>query len=69
MSQKEVIRLFRNANINPGLKKQLNTAPDPEKFVEMARLEGYDFTVEEWQQATRFSVEELKCELSEIPGI
>ncbi|MGD1873302.1 MAG: Nif11-like leader peptide family natural product precursor [Mastigocoleus sp.] len=69
MSQQEVIRLFRNANSNPGLKKQLNTAPTPEKFVEMARTEGYEFTVEEWQKATRFSVEELKCELSEIPGI
>jgi len=35
----------------------------------MAHEYGYDFTVEEWQQTVGFGVEELVCELSEIPGI
>ena len=69
MSQQEVTRLFRNARTNPSLKEQLNAAPDVETFVEMARKQGYEFTIEEWQKATGFSVEELECELSEIPGI
>ncbi|EDX83246.1 hypothetical protein S7335_426 [Synechococcus sp. PCC 7335] len=33
------------------------------------RALGYEFTVEEWREATGFSVEELQGELSEIPGI
>jgi hypothetical protein len=35
----------------------------------MAQEYGYQFTVEEWQKATGFAVEELKCHVSEIPGI
>jgi predicted ribosomally synthesized peptide with nif11-like leader len=69
MALDQVVRLFREAKSNPSLKEQLNTSPTPEDFVEMARQYGYDFTLEEWQASTRFSVEELKCKLSEIPGI
>jgi predicted ribosomally synthesized peptide with nif11-like leader len=69
MAQQEVIRLFQAAKSNPELRRELNKAPSPESFVEMASLRGYSFTVEEWQNATRFGVEELKCKLSEIPGI
>jgi hypothetical protein len=35
----------------------------------MARELGFDFTVEEWRAMTSFQVEELKAELSEIPGL
>lgn len=69
MAREEVVRLFRAAQANPALKEQLNQAPNPEAFVKMAEECGYHFTLEEWQEMTRFSVEELKGELSEIPGI
>ncbi|MDY6902921.1 MAG: Nif11-like leader peptide family natural product precursor [Cyanobacteriota bacterium] len=69
MAVQEVTRLFRAAQANPNLREQLNTAPNAETFVEMAREQGYEFTVDEWQKATRFAVEEFKADLSEIPGI
>ncbi|WP_375495503.1 Nif11-like leader peptide family natural product precursor [uncultured Nostoc sp.] len=69
MPQQEVTRLFREAIVNPNLRQRLNTAPDVETFVQMAEQHGYNFTIEEWQKATGFAVEELKCKLSEIPGI
>jgi Nif11 domain len=69
MAQQEVIRLFRAAQINPNLREVFNSAPNMETFVKMAAEKGYNFTVEEWQKVTGFAVEELKCELSEIPGI
>jgi predicted ribosomally synthesized peptide with nif11-like leader len=69
MAHQEVIRLFRAAQINPNLREVFNSAPDMETFVKMAAEKGYNFTVEEWQKVTGFAVEELKCELSEIPGI
>ncbi|MGG6296343.1 Nif11-like leader peptide family natural product precursor [Leptolyngbya sp. AN02str] len=69
MALDQVVRLFREVQVNPSLKELLNTSPTPEDFVEMAQRHGYQFTLEEWQTSTRFSVEELKCKLSEIPGI
>ncbi len=69
MAVQEVTRLFRAAQTNPNLREQLNTAPDADAFVKMAREQGYEFTVDEWQKATRFAVEEYESELSEIPGI
>jgi predicted ribosomally synthesized peptide with nif11-like leader len=69
MAQQDVLRLFQAAKTNPELRKELNRAPSPESFVQMAEQRGYHFTVEEWQNATRFGVEELKCKMSEIPGI
>ncbi|MEL7315946.1 MAG: Nif11-like leader peptide family natural product precursor [Cyanobacteria bacterium J06559_3] len=51
------------------MKEALNAMPNPNDFVLLAKQYGYDFTIEEWQETMRFSVEELKCELSEIPGI
>lgn len=69
MSQAQVVRLFRDSKVNPVLKDRLNACISPEQFVQLAQHHGYDFTLEEWQASTRFSVEELKCELSEIPGI
>ena len=69
MAQEQVVKLFRAVQANPSLKKKLNSAPNEEVFVKMAAEYGYIFTVEEWKQVTRFSVEELKGELSEIPGI
>ncbi|NEO87058.1 MAG: Nif11-like leader peptide family natural product precursor [Spirulina sp. SIO3F2] len=69
MAHTEVKRLFQAAQSNPTLRERLNTAPNPEMFVKMAQDLGYDFTVEEWQAMTRFSVEELESEISEIPGI
>lgn len=69
MSQTHVVRLFRDAQINPDLKNRLNVSSSPEEFVAMAKQMGYEFTLEEWKASTRFSVEELECALSEIPGI
>lgn len=69
MAVEEVVRLFRNVQTDSDLKETLNSAPNLEKLVEMAAEMGYSFTVEEWKQATRFEVEEVKSELSEIPGI
>lgn len=69
MAQQEVARLFRAAQTNLNLRETLNLAPDLKTLVETAQQHGYDFTIDEWQQATGFSVEELECELSEIPGI
>jgi predicted ribosomally synthesized peptide with nif11-like leader len=69
MAQQEVARLFRVARSTPDLREKLSGAPDLDRFVQLAQAHGYQFTVEEWQQATGFSVEELKCKISEIPGI
>ena len=69
MAREQVARLYRAAQTDSLLKAKLNQAPDLESFVKMAQAEGYDFTLEEWQQMTNFEVEELKCDLSEIPGI
>jgi predicted ribosomally synthesized peptide with nif11-like leader len=69
MAQDQVVRLFRESQANPSLKERLNASPTPEHFVQLAQQYGYNFTLEEWQASTRFSVEELECELSEIPGI
>ena len=55
--------------MNPNLRDTLNTAPSPESFVAMANQKGFSFTIKEWREMTNFSVEELECELSEIPGI
>lgn len=69
MPQQEVVRLFRAAQANQQLRDRLNEAPDVEAFIEAAQKSGFDFTESEWKAATRFAVEELKGELSEIPGI
>jgi predicted ribosomally synthesized peptide with nif11-like leader len=69
MAKEDVIKLFRAAQAEPSIRERLNSAPNPEAFVKMAQEFGYNFTVEEWQEVTRFSVEELKGDLSEIPGI
>lgn len=69
MAKEDVLKLFRAAQANPSLREKLNMAPNPEEFVKMAKEFGYDFTLEEWQNVTRFSVEEMEGKLSEIPGI
>lgn len=69
MAKEQVTKLFRDANTNPALKEQLNSAPNLETFVEWAQGLGYDFTLEEWREVTSFQVEELKSKVSEIPGI
>lgn len=69
MTKESVVKLFRNAQADPALREKLSAAPDLDAFVEMAKSCGYEFTVEEWQDVTRFSVEELECEVSEIPGL
>jgi predicted ribosomally synthesized peptide with nif11-like leader len=69
MAQEQVARLYRAAKADPALKERLNQAPNIEAFVAMARELGFDFTVEEWRAMTSFQVEELKAELSEIPGL
>ena len=69
MAKEQVARLFREAQINSVLRDSLNTAPTPESFVAMANQKGFLFTIKEWREMTNFSVEELECDLSEIPGI
>lgn len=69
MAKEAVARLFRAAQADTVLRDKLKAAPDIQAFVDMAKTYGYDFTVEEWQEVTQFSVEELKGELSEIPGL
>ncbi len=69
MAKEQVAKLFREAQIDPGLRDTLNAAPSPESFVAMANQKGFSFTIKEWRDMTNFSVEEFKCELSEIPGI
>lgn len=69
MPKEQVTRLFRDSLANPSLKEELNSAPDVETFVKMAQERGYDFNIDEWKEMTRFSVEELKGKISEIPGI
>jgi predicted ribosomally synthesized peptide with nif11-like leader len=69
MAREQFLKLYHDAQVNPNLREALNTAPSPEKFVEMANQRGYAFTLVEWQEMINFSVEELECELSEIPGI
>ena len=69
MAKEQVAKLFREAQIDPGLRDTLNAAPSPESFVAMANQKGFSFTIKEWRDMTNFSVEELKCDLSEIPGI
>jgi predicted ribosomally synthesized peptide with nif11-like leader len=67
--KEQVVKLYREAQTNPSLRDTLNTAPNTESFVELANEKGFTFTLEEWQEMTNFSVEELKGDLSEIPGI
>lgn len=69
MAKESVAQLFRAAQVDTALREKLSAAPDIEAFVAMAKTYGYDFTIEEWQEVTQFSVEEFKGELSEIPGI
>lgn len=69
MAKENVVKLFRKVQTDPNLKQKLNSAPNLEKFVEMAQFYGFDFTLEEWQEVTSFKVEEVQGDLSEIPGI
>ncbi|MGD1852667.1 MAG: Nif11-like leader peptide family natural product precursor [Leptolyngbyaceae cyanobacterium] len=69
MAKEQVIKLYREAQANPSLRDSLNTAPTVESFVDMANQRGFAFTLNEWREMMRFSVEELECKLSEIPGI
>ncbi|MEM1256869.1 MAG: Nif11-like leader peptide family natural product precursor [Cyanobacteria bacterium P01_H01_bin.21] len=69
MAREQVVKLYREAQTDPSLRDTLNTAPNPESFVAMANQKGFSFTIKEWREMTNFSVEELDCELSEIPGI
>ena len=69
MAKEQVVRLYREAQTNIALRESLNTAPKPQSFVTMANQKGYNFTLDEWKEMMNVSVEELECELSEIPGI
>ena len=69
MAKAAVAQLFRAAQADPQLREHLNTATTLEQFVLLANRLGYDFSREEWQSMTGFSVEEVAGELSEIPGL
>ncbi|BAZ65386.1 MAG: Nif11-like leader peptide family natural product precursor [Pelatocladus maniniholoensis HA4357-MV3] len=68
MSKQEVIRLFRNAQTNPNLRKVLNSALNLEAFVQIAHQHGYNFTVEEWQKATGLVIENSDSQVYENQG-
>ncbi|MEM9539173.1 MAG: Nif11-like leader peptide family natural product precursor [Cyanobacteria bacterium P01_E01_bin.42] len=66
----EVRRLFQAAQANPELREEMNKAPDEDTFVHWANLLGYQFTLDEWKQATSFTVEEeINENFRDIPGI
>ncbi len=67
--KEQVVKLYREVKVNPSLRDTLNSAPNTESFVELANQKGFTFTLEEWQEMTNVSVEELKGDLSEIPGL
>ena len=69
MAKEAVVQLFRAAQVDTSLRDKLNQAPNLDAFTHMAKTYGYEFTAQEWQEMTRFSVEELAGELSEIPGL
>ncbi|ACK70176.1 protein of unknown function nitrogen fixation [Gloeothece citriformis PCC 7424] len=69
MARENVVKLFRDVQKNPSLKKTLNQANNLKGFVTLAQELGYDFTLQEWQDLTAFKVEEYQCEISEIPGL
>lgn len=69
MSKESVVKLFRDSQSDRTLREKLNQAPNLETFIRLAGERGYKFTAEEWRESTRFSVEEMKGDLSEIPGI
>ena len=69
MAKSEVARLFRAAQENSTLRDRLQAAPNLATFLTLAADLGYTFTEEEWREMTRFSVEEVPSQLSEIPGI
>jgi len=69
MAKEAVAQLFRAAQVDITLREKLAASPDIQTFVARAKEYGFDFTVQEWQEMTQFSVEELEGELSEIPGI
>lgn len=64
MAKEVVAQLFRAAQANPALREHLNQAPDLEQFVALAASYGYEFTVNEWQAMTGFTVEELDSQVS-----
>lgn len=69
MAQAEVARLYRSIQNNPELRGQLSKAHSQDEFINIAQSHGYEFTAKEYLDSVRFSVEELKCEMSEIPGL
>ena len=69
MAKADVAQLFRAAQLDQELRLELSESPDVETFIQRASCHGFHFTVQEWQEMTGFSVEELDGELSEIPGI
>lgn len=69
MAKEAVAQLFRAAQADVALRENLASSPDIPTFVARAKDYGFEFTVQEWQEMTQFSVEEFEGELSEIPGI
>ena len=69
MAQAEVARLYRSIQDNPDLRGKLSKALNQEEFITIAQSHGYEFTAKEYLDSVRFQVEELECNLSEIPGL
>lgn len=65
MAKEVVAQLFRAAQANSALREHLNQASDLEQFVALAASYGYEFTVNEWQVMTGFTVEELDMQVSD----
>lgn len=69
MAQAEVARLYRSIQQNPDLRGKLSKALSQTDFISIAQSQGYEFTEKEYVDSVRFTVEELECEMSEIPGL
>lgn len=68
MAKEQFLRLFREAQTNAVLRDTLKSAPNPESFVALANQQGFAFTINEWREMTKFTVEEFEGELSAPSG-
>ncbi|WP_026736135.1 Nif11-like leader peptide family natural product precursor [Fischerella sp. PCC 9605] len=68
MAQKNAAELFKAVKEDQSLKERLRAATDPEAFIKVASLAGYNFTVSELQtELSKMSAEELAAIVN--PGV
>jgi predicted ribosomally synthesized peptide with nif11-like leader len=68
MTQKNAAQLFKAVKENHSLKARLKAASEPEAFIQIATLAGYEFTIEELEiELSKMPSEELAAILN--PGV